>query len=66
MTKAAVLPVPFLARARTSRLVRAIGIASSWMGDGRSKPASKIPIRSSRLRCMSSNSIPFVAVTSSV
>jgi hypothetical protein len=34
--KAAVLPVPFLARARMSRPVRAMGIASSWIGDGRS------------------------------
>lgn len=40
MMKAAVLPVPFLARARTSRPVRAIGIASSWMGDGRSNWAA--------------------------
>lgn len=36
MMKAAVLPVPFLARARTSRPVRAMGMASSWMGEGRS------------------------------
>lgn len=66
MTKAAVLPVPFLARARISRFVRAMGMASSWMGDGFSNPASKIPIRSSRRRYMSSNSVPLVAVTSSV
>ena len=38
--KAAVLPVPFLARARMSRPVRAIGMLSSWMGEGRSKPFS--------------------------
>ncbi len=32
MTNAAVLPVPFFARARTSRFVRAIGMASSgWL-----------------------------------
>ena len=29
---------------------RTIGIASSWIGDGRSKPASKMPISSSRFR----------------
>lgn len=34
MTKAAVLPVPFLARARMSRPVKAIGIDSSWMERG--------------------------------
>jgi len=34
MMKAAVLPVPFLARARISRPVSAIGIASSWIGEG--------------------------------
>jgi|MDSX01.1.fsa_nt_gb hypothetical protein len=50
MMNAAVLPVPFLARARMSRPARAIGIASSWMGEGRSKPASNIPISNSRLR----------------
>mmetsp|Transcript_2706 Transcript_2706/g.6776 ORF Transcript_2706/g.6776 Transcript_2706/m.6776 type:complete len:208 (-) Transcript_2706:366-989(-) len=49
-TNAAVLPVPFFARARMSRPASAIGIDSSWMGDGRSKPASKIPMSSSRLR----------------
>lgn len=49
ITKAAVLPVPFFARARISLPVRATGIVSSWMGDGFSKPASKIPIISSRL-----------------
>eukprot|EP00964_Phaeocystis_antarctica_P066807 scaffold40430_cov65-Phaeocystis_antarctica.AAC.10 len=50
ITKAAVLPVPFLARARMSRPARAIGMLSSWMGEGRSKPASKMPISNSRLR----------------
>jgi hypothetical protein len=40
MEKAAVLPVPFLARARMSRPVRAMGMDSSWMGDGFSKPFS--------------------------
>ena len=50
MTKAAVFPVPFFARARMSRPARAIGMLSSWIGDGRSKPASKMPMRSSRLR----------------
>lgn len=64
MTKAAVLPVPFFARASTSRPVSATGIASSWIGDGFSNPASKIPISRSRLRPNSSNSRPLVAVTS--
>ena len=50
MTKAAVFPVPFFARARMSRPARAIGMLSSWMGEGRSKPASKMPISNSRLR----------------
>ena len=50
MTKAAVLPVPFLARARMSRPVKAMGMDSSWMGEGCSNPASKIPMRSSRFR----------------
>ena len=36
------------------------------MGDGFSKPASKMPMRSSRRRDISSNSTPLVAVTSSV
>lgn len=40
MRKEAVLPVPFLALAKISRPRRAIGIASSWMGEGRSKPFS--------------------------
>jgi hypothetical protein len=40
MQKAAVLPVPFFARARTSRPVRAMGMDSSWMGEGFSKPFS--------------------------
>ena len=64
MTKAAVFPVPFFARARISRPVRATGIASSWIGDGRSKPASNIPMRRPRLRAKFSNSSPFVFVTS--
>ena len=38
MVNAAVLPVPFLARARMSRPVSAMGIDSSWMGEGRSNP----------------------------
>ena len=66
MTNAAVLPVPFFARARMSRFSSAIGIASSWMGEGLSNPASKMPMRSSLRRRISSNSVPFVAVTSSV
>lgn len=37
-------------RARMSLPVRATGMASSWMGLGRSNPASKIPMRSSLLR----------------
>ena len=52
-TKAAALPVPFFARARISRLSRAIGIDSSWMGDGFSNPASKMSLSSSRLRNIS-------------
>jgi len=36
------------------------------MGDGFSKPASKMPMSSSRRRNISSNSRPLVAVTSSV
>ena len=32
MVNAAVLPVPFLARARMSRPVSAIGMDSSWIG----------------------------------
>jgi hypothetical protein len=62
--KAAVLPVPFLARARMSRPVKAIGIASSWIGEGESNPASKMPIRRLRWRNMFSHSRPFVARTS--
>ena len=37
---AAVLPVPFFARARMSRPVSAMGMDSSWMGLGFSKPFS--------------------------
>ena len=62
--KAAVLPVPFFARARMSRPVRATGTLSSWIGDGFSKPASKMPIKRSLLRPKSSNSSPLVFVTS--
>ena len=40
MIKAAVLPVPFLARASRLRPCKMIGIASSWIGEGRSKPFS--------------------------
>ena len=64
MIKAAVLPVPFFARASISRPVRATGIVSSWMGEGFSKPAAWIPLRRSRFRTKSSNSRPLVAVTS--
>lgn len=64
ITKAAVFPVPFLARARISLPVRATGIASSWIGDGFSNPASKIPINRFRFSLKSSKSRPFVAVTS--
>ena len=66
MTNAAVLPVPFFARARMSRFARAFGIASSWIGEGRSNPASNIPMSNSRRRYISSQSVPLVAVTSSV
>lgn len=64
MTKAAVLPVPFFARARISRPVSATGIASSWIGEGFSNPASNMPINKSLLIEKSSNSRPLVAVTS--
>jgi len=50
MRKEAVFPVPFLARAKMSRPARATGMASSWIGDGFSKPFSKMPMSSSRLR----------------
>lgn len=66
MINAAVFPVPFFARAKISRPVRATGIVSSWIGEGFSKPASNMPIMSSRLMKKSSKSSPFVAVTSSV
>ena len=49
MTNAAVLPVPFFARARMSLPVRATGMVSSWMGEGFSNPASNIPIINSLL-----------------
>lgn len=61
---APVLPVPFLALARTSLPLSAIGIEASWMGEGFSQPFSKMPISSSRLRQNSSNSLPRVSVTS--
>ena len=60
------IDVPFFARARMSRLLSAAGMASSWIGDGRSKPASKMPISSSRRSFMSSNSMPLMFCTSSV
>ena len=55
MMNAAVFPVPFLARARTFLFCRMMGMASSWMGEGRSKPFSKMPIRRGRLRKKSSH-----------
>lgn len=64
ITKAAVFPVPFFARASISLPVSATGIASSWMGDGFSNPASKMPINNDRFKLKSSKSRPFVAVTS--
>lgn len=64
MMKAAVLPVPFFARASMSRPVRATGIVASWMGEGLSNPAAWMPLRRSRLRRKSSKSRPFVFVTS--
>ncbi len=47
---APVLPVPFLARASSERPASASGMASSWIGLGRSNPLSKMPLSSSRLR----------------
>eukprot|EP00962_Isochrysis_galbana_P016838 scaffold4836_cov127-Isochrysis_galbana.AAC.6 len=41
--KAAVLPVPDLARAIKSMPNRPRGMAAAWMGDGRRKPASRRP-----------------------
>ncbi len=66
MQNEAVLPVPFLARARTWRPIRDWGIDCSWMGDGCSYPISKIPFSKSRLSPKCSNSIPFWFWTSSV
>lgn len=66
MTKEAVLPVPFLALAKMSLPARAIGIDSSWIGEGFSKPASKIPINNSLFKFRSSNVLPLVLSTSSV
>ena len=37
-TNAAVLPLPVMAQARTSRPARAGGTASAWIGVGRAKP----------------------------
>ena len=48
MINAAVLPVPFLARASTFRFCRMIGIDLSCTGDGLSNPFSKIPARRTR------------------
>ena len=39
-----ILTVPFLALASTFLPASRMGIASSWMGDGLSKPFSNIPI----------------------
>lgn len=64
MMNAAVLPVPFFARASMSRPVKATGIVSSCIGEGFSKPAACMPFNKSRLRTKSSNSRPLVAVTS--
>lgn len=64
ITKAAVFPVPFFARANMSRPCSATGMLSSWIGEGLSKPASKMPIIKSRESLKSSNSKPLVFVTS--
>jgi hypothetical protein len=48
--KAAVFPVPFFARASMSLPVKAMGILSSCIGDGLSKPFSYMPIKSSRFK----------------
>jgi hypothetical protein len=50
ITNEAVFPVPFLALARISLPANAMGIDSSWIGEGRSKPASKIPMSRSLFR----------------
>ncbi|OGL05659.1 MAG: hypothetical protein A3I03_12270 [Candidatus Rokubacteria bacterium RIFCSPLOWO2_02_FULL_68_19] len=46
-TKAAVLPLPVMAQASTSRPSMAGGIASCWIGVGRVKPISLTPRRRS-------------------
>jgi hypothetical protein len=46
-TNAAVLPLPVMAQASTSRPAMAIGIACSWIGVGRVKPSSLTPRRRS-------------------
>ena len=56
--------MPFFARAKMFLPVRAMGMPTSWIGDGVSQPFSKIPIRSSRFRQKSSKLVPFVSVTS--
>lgn len=66
MTKEAVLPVPFLALAKMSRPASAMGMDSSWIGEGFSKPASKMPINNSLFKLKSSNVLPCVVKTSSV
>ena len=45
--KAAVLPLPVMAQASTSRPSMAGGMASAWIGVGRVKPISRTPRRSS-------------------
>lgn len=50
MENAPVFPVPFFARARMLFPLSAAGIASSWMGDGFSKPISNIPSSKSRFK----------------
>ena len=39
MAKAAVLPLPVMARPRTSRPARALGRVAAWMGNGVGQPA---------------------------
>ena len=66
MRNAPVFPVPFLALASTFLPARAMGIVSSWIGEGISNPFSKIPLSRSIFRPKSSKATPFVAVTSVV
>lgn len=66
MTNDAVLPVPFLALAKMSLPASAMGIDSSWIGDGFSNPASKMPINNTLFKLKSSNVFPLVVKTSSV